>query len=142
MTKFLSTTLFSCMTLLFSPSTLADAVDTSKALLCAPGNFSECTSLGCNAVDSAEIRAPRFMKVDAKRKRIENVQGGVNAVSKLDHIERIDGKLMLQGVEDGVENVRDGIAYSIVITEDTGDMVLSAASEGVSFIAFGACTNY
>lgn len=119
----------------------ADAIDTNKALLCAPAQYNQCTPSGCTPVDSEEIRAPRFMKVDVKRKRLENVQGGVDAVSKLDHVERIDGKIMLQGVEDGVENARDGIAYSIAIVEDSGDMVLSAASEGVSFIAFGACTN-
>jgi len=120
---------------------LAAAINTNEVLLCAPGQYTECTPDGCAPVNYAEINAPRFIKVDVKRKRMESLQGGASATSKLDHVERIDGKLILQGVEDGVKNVRDGIGYSIAIVEDTGDMVLSAASEGVSFIAFGACTN-
>ena len=79
------------------------------------------------------------MKINAKRKRIEPL-GGVGRASKIDHVERVDGKLIVQGVEDGVKDVRDGIGYSIAISETTGDMVLSAAGDGVSFNAFGACT--
>ena len=120
---------------------MAAPINTNELLICAPGEYTECTPSGCERVDSAAINAPRFIKIDVKRKRLESLQGGANLSSKLDHLERIDGKLILQGVEDGVENVRDGIGYTIVIVEDTGDMVLSAASEGVSFVAFGACTN-
>jgi len=117
------------------------AIDTNALLICAPSRYTECTPSGCEQVSSAAINAPRFITIDVKRKRMESLQGGANAISKPDHIERIDGKLILQGVEDGVEGVRDGIGYSIAIVEDNGDMVLSAASEGVSFSAFGACTN-
>jgi hypothetical protein len=118
------------------------AIDTDSPLICAPSQYTECTPSGCEQVNSSEINAPRFIKVDAKRKRMESLQGGANAISKVDHIERIDGKLILQGVEDGIEGVRDGIGYSIAIVEENGDMVMSAASEGVSFSAFGACTNF
>ena len=129
-----------CLAITFS-QTAGAAVNTKSALLCAPYQFTECTLAGCEKVDHDSINAPRFLKVDVKAKRMESLQGGAGVVSKIDHIERIDGKVMLQGVEDGIENVRDGIGYSIVIAEDSGDMVLSAASEGVSFVAFGACTN-
>lgn len=126
--------------LALTPSAFAK-LDTNAPLICAPGQYTECTPDGCHSVDSAAINAPRFIKVDVKRKRLESLQGGAKVTSKLDHLERIDGKLILQGVEDGIEDVRDGIGYSISIVEDNGDMVLSAASEGVSFTAFGACTN-
>lgn len=124
-----------------SGQALAATLNTNEVLLCAPGQYTECTPNGCETVDYAAINAPRFIKIDVKRKRMESLQGGANATSKFDHVERVDGKLILQGVEDGVKNVRDGIGYSIAIVEDTGDMVLSAASEGVSFVAFGACIN-
>ena len=116
----------------------SDDFDGSKPILCAPSNYSQCTAMGCQQVNAREIGAPRFLKINIKRKRIEAV-GGAGGTSKIDHIERVDGKLIVQGVEDGLEDVRDGVGYSIAISEATGDMVLSAAGDGVSFSAFGAC---
>ncbi len=114
--------------------------DGSEVLICAPSSYSECTVTGCERVSPEEINAPKFLKVNAKRKIIESVQGGLGRTSKVDHVENVDGKLILQGVEDGVEDVRDGLGYSLAISESTGDMVLSASGDGVGFIAFGACT--
>jgi hypothetical protein len=131
--------IFIIASVLYSGAVFAADFDGSKPLLCAPSSYTECTTMGCERVDAAAIRAPRFLQIDAKRKRIEPVGGGAGRTSKIDHVERVDGKLIVQGVEDGVEDVRDGLGYSIAISETTGDMVLSAAGDGVSFTAFGAC---
>ena len=53
---------------------------------------------------------------------------------------RIDGKLILQGVEDGEEGVRDGLGWTMAISEDSGDMVLTGSGDQVGFVIFGACT--
>ncbi|MGI9325636.1 MAG: hypothetical protein ACR2PZ_10485 [Pseudomonadales bacterium] len=128
-----------CLAIAAQGAAAAD-FDGSKPLLCAPSSYNECTAAGCQPVDAASITAPSFLRVDAKRKRIEPVQGGAGRTGKIDHVETIDGKLILQGVEDGVEDVRDGIGYSLAIAQDTGRMVLSASADDVAFVAFGACT--
>ena len=55
-------------------------------------------------------------------------------------MEHVDGKLILQGAEDGVEGVRDGVGWTIAISEETGKLILTASGEGVAFVAYGACT--
>ena len=57
----------------------------------------------------------------------------------VERVEHLDGKLVLQGADDGVEDVRDGLAWSMSISEDTGKMVLSAAGDGFAMVVFGAC---
>lgn len=54
-------------------------------------------------------------------------------------MEKVDGKLILQGAEDGLEGVRDGVGWTLVISEDTGKFVLTASGEEVAFVVFGAC---
>ena len=51
----------------------------------------------------------------------------------------IDGKLLAAGVEDGSERAVDGVAYSIAITIETGNLVFSAVTDDHAFTAFGAC---
>ena len=52
--------------------------------------------------------------------------------------EFIDGKLILQGAEDGYEKMRDGLGWTIAISEETGQVVLTASGEQVAFVVFGA----
>jgi len=54
--------------------------------------------------------------------------------------EVVDGRLILQGAEDGLEGVRDGIGWSLSIDETSGDMVLTGSGADVAFVIFGACT--
>jgi hypothetical protein len=58
----------------------------------------------------------------------------------IERSEHLDGKLILQGADEGIEDVRDGLAWSMVIDETSGKMLLSAAGDGVAFAVFGACT--
>ena len=55
-------------------------------------------------------------------------------------ISEIENKLILQGVEEGVVNVEDGLAWSMAISKKTGKVVLSASGDGVAYVAFGTCT--
>jgi hypothetical protein len=38
-----------------------------------------------------------------------------------------------------VENVDDGLAWSITISKKTGKVVLSASGDGVAYVVFGTC---
>ena len=55
-------------------------------------------------------------------------------------MEFLDNKLFLQGADDGVEGVRDGLAWSMSISQDSGRMVITAAGGNEAFVVFGACT--
>ena len=55
-------------------------------------------------------------------------------------MEFLDSKLFLQGADDGIKDLRDGLAWSMAISQDTGRLVVSAAGESEAFVIFGACT--
>jgi hypothetical protein len=46
----------------------------------------------------------------------------------------------MQGAEDGIEGVRDGLGWTLAIAEETGNMVLTGSGDEVAFVVFGACT--
>jgi len=50
-----------------------------------------------------------------------------------------DGELILQGAEDGYENMHDGLGWTMAISEATGQVVLTGSGEQVAFVVFGAC---
>ena len=53
--------------------------------------------------------------------------------SSIKHMARFDGKLILQGMG-------DELVWNMVISEQTGKMVITASGEQVGFVVFGACT--
>lgn len=129
--------LFACAT----PVTALAIFDGSHPLLCAPGPYHQCTADGCERMPADAVGGPRFIRIDVEGATIESVEGGAGRTSVIDHAEHVDGRLVLQGVEDGIDGVRDGLGYSISIDEASGEMVFSAAADGASFTAFGACTS-
>jgi hypothetical protein len=52
--------------------------------------------------------------------------------------EVVDGKLILQGAEDGYEKIHDGLGWTIAISEGSGQVVLTASGDQVAFVVFGA----
>jgi hypothetical protein len=48
--------------------------------------------------------------------------------------------LILQGVEEGVEGVDDGLGWSMTISKETGKLVLAASGDRKAYVVFGACT--
>ena len=51
----------------------------------------------------------------------------------------IENKIVLQGVDEGVEGVDDGWAWSLTISKKNGKAVLSASGDGVAYVVFGVC---
>ena len=121
---------------------LAGSFDGSKTLLCAPQSAVECGPDGsCQQVSPTSVNLPDFFQIDFKEKMITRVTGSEkHRGSKIKNMEVLDSKLVLQGADDGIENVRDGIAWSMTIAQDTGKLVASAAGDGEAFVIFGACT--
>ena len=120
----------------------AGSFDGSKTLLCAPQSAVECGPDGsCQQVSPASVNLPDFFQIDFKAKMISRITGKENQQgSKIDRMEVLDSKLILQGADDGLEGVRDGLAWSMTIAQDTGKLVASAAGESEAFVIFGACT--
>jgi hypothetical protein len=116
--------------------------DGAVPLLCATTQVIECPSnMACEEVALKAVGMPRFFTIDFESKRISPI--GKNAsgkTSRIENQEHIDGKLILQGAEDGVEGVRDGVGWTLAIPEDSGDFVLTASGDEAGFVVFGACT--
>ncbi len=130
-----------CVSVLAVPVGAA-AFDELKPLLCASMYLNECDAgAECQKVTAESISAQQFFRVDFKEKKLIGIQQSKKGPpSPIERMERVDGKLILQGAEDGVEGVRDGLGWSLAISEETGRMVLTASGDDVGFVIFGACT--
>ena len=120
----------------------AEDFDGSKELVCACMRVIECGPDGnCVEVSAEEVRIPDFLRINFVKKTISAPQWGKSQnPSKIENLERIDGKLILQGAEDGIRDVRDGVGWSMAISEETGKMVLTGSGDQFGLVVFGACT--
>jgi hypothetical protein len=122
-----------------APVALAGDFDGSKPLLLSVERILECTPLeGCREVSAEEVGLSQFLKIDFAKKTIRPAQGGEDIPdSVIKRSEQVDGKLILQGAEDGYKDLRDGLGWTLAISEDTGQVVLTASGDKVAFVVFG-----
>lgn len=113
-----------------------------QPLLCAVQSVLECAADGnCERLLPYEVNMPDFFLVDpGNRMLIGDPTGGVQRKTPIEYTERLDGRLILQGADDGIEGVRDGLAWSAAIDEETGSLIVTASGHGFAISAFGACT--
>ena len=91
-------------------------------------------------VDPDTVGLPRNFFIDFKEKMLRPSKDSlVRKTTKINRVEHIENKLILQGVNEGVENIDDGLAWSIIISKNTGKLVLSASGDGVAYVVFGTC---
>lgn len=121
---------------------IAGDFDGSKPLICAVMDLVECQPGGkCQQVTAEDVGIPQFWKINFKDKKISAIQAdGSQRSTTIERLEKIDGKVIIQGAEDGIEGVRDGLGWSLAIAEETGKTVLTASGDEVGFVMFGACT--
>jgi hypothetical protein len=121
---------------------VAGDFDGSKSLICAVMDVVECQPGGkCQQVTAEDISIPNFFKINFKEKTISATRtDGSKRSTAIENFEKIDGKIIIQGAEDGIEGVRDGVGWSLAIAEETGKTVLTASGDEVGFVIFGACT--
>ena len=126
----------------FTSKAIAGDFDGSKPLLVSVARVMECTPVeGCNDVSPNEVGLPRFLKIDFAKKTIRPARGGEDIPDTLiERSERVDGKLILQGAEDGYAEMRDGLGWTMAISEESGLVVLTTSGDEVGFVVFGACT--
>lgn len=127
------------LTVSMSQAFAAEPFDGSVPLLCALNEAMECVpGFECNRILPEEVGAPDFFLIDVAAKSVQGLGGSARS-STIRLVSEVDEKLILQGAEDGVEGVRDGLGWSAAITQDSGRLVLSASGERVAFVVFGAC---
>ena len=116
--------------------------DGSKSLLCTPINIAECgPGADCRQTTAEAINLSQFLVIDFKEQLITPTrESGRTNVSRIKKMEHIDGKLILQGMEDGRADEKDGLGWTASISEETGKLVLTASGDQVAFVIFGACT--
>jgi hypothetical protein len=123
--------------LFLSPSLqgVAGDFDGSKPVICAVIETHECgPDENCVKGSAEGIDMPQFFRVNFKDKLITSTRaGGELQTSAIQRMERVDGKLILQGVQ-------NGRAWSAVISEINGKFVLTASADQEAFVLFGACT--
>jgi len=92
-------------------------------------------------VDPDIVGLPRKFFIDIEQKRmLPSKESMVRKISRIKHVEHIENKLILQGVEEGVENVDDALAWSMAISKSSGKVVLSASGDGIAYVVFGTCS--
>ena len=122
--------------------TMAGGFDGTQKLICSISEVVECGPDGkCQQPTAGEVGMPDLIKIDFAGKTISAANSSEDKrTTPIENIEKIDGKIIIQGAEDGLENARDGVGWSLAIMEETGKMVLTASGDEVGFMLFGACT--
>ena len=130
-----------CLVLLPSIS-LAGDFDGSKLLVGSVEKVLEINQFKVrDDVDPDIVGLPRRFFIDIEKKIVlPSKESMVRRISKIQHVEHIENKVMLQGVEEGLESVDDGLAWSMAISKKTGKVILSASGDGVAYVVFGSCT--
>jgi hypothetical protein len=120
------------------PMQLAAAqFDRSVPLLCAVIQVIECEADGeCFPVTAEIANIPRFLKINFKKKTISATEeSGRKDVTQIKNFERINGKMILQGTE-------GGRGWTMVISEETGEMSATVSDDQAGFVVFGESTKF
>jgi hypothetical protein len=124
-----------------SNAAIAGDFDGSKPVLCSVVTVIECTpDNGCSKVAPESVAVPQFFTVDFEKKTVRpagKVEGDRSSAIK--RMERIGGKLILQGADEGIQDMRDSVGWTAAVTEETGKFVVTAAGDQEAFIVYGAC---
>ena len=113
----------------------ADDISDVDRILCSSLEATVCTfDGGCEIGAPWLWGIPQFIEIDLQTKRMSTTAAsGENRVTTATSLERKDGQIFLQGVE-------NGRAFSLVINEETGMLSAAVAREGITVSVFGACT--
>lgn len=92
-------------------------------------------------IDPDTVGLPKQFLIDFKAKVIRPSQDSlVRRTISIHSIAFVENKMVLQGIDEGVEGVEDGLAWSLTISKRDGSAVLSASGHGVAYVVFGVCT--
>ena len=123
------------LALMFTMPIAGDVLKDIDRMLCVPGPVSHCVADdGCNSEHPEDENVPEFIEVDLKRKTLAATRAsGENRSTPIQSQQREAGFIYLQGVE-------NGRIFGMVISENTGDLTFSIATDGETATMFGNCT--
>ena len=133
--KTLLLTIIAGISLLCSTRTWAGDFDGSKPLICSVIQTVACPRDDEPSKGTADdLNLPQFFFIDFEKKLVtaKSPEGELRE-TKIESLRHEDGKLILQGVQNGK-------AWSAVISEQTGKTILVGASDESGFVVFAACT--
>jgi hypothetical protein len=127
---------------IFSAATaIAGDFDGSKPLSGVTGKIIEINQYKIiDNVDPDTVGLPNKFLIDFNSKTLRPSKDSlVRRTIKFKSLEHIENKMVMQGVDEGVEGVDDGLAWSLTISKENGNAILSAAGDGVAYVVFGVC---
>jgi hypothetical protein len=128
-------TLITLAIALAAPALAADDLTDAQRFLCAPSLATICSVDGeCTSESPWNLDIPQFIQVDLEAQTLSTTEAsGENRETPIKNLERGNGLIVLQGVE-------NGRAFSFVIAEEDGMASVAVARDGLSVAVFGACT--
>ncbi len=92
-------------------------------------------------VDPDTVGLPRKFLIDFNAKVLRPSNDSlVRRTISFDSVVFVENKTIIQGIDEGVEGVEDGLAWSLTISKKDRSVVLSASGNGVAYVVFGVCT--
>jgi hypothetical protein len=121
--------------LLSSYGVRADDVSGANRMLCSVLEAHACAAgSDCHALSPVDLNIPRFIELDAKARRLSTTAAsGEERQTVADSLQRTDGRLLLQGHE-------QGRAFSLMVDEAAGEATFASAAVGRGVVVFAACT--
>lgn len=118
-----------------APPARAATFDGSRELLCAFMDTVECTEEGeCIKGDADDVVMPDFVRINFEKQEIKLLdQERRGEATKIQRIEKPEGRVILQGIE-------GGRGWSLNLSQETGNIVMTVAGDGSGFVVFGECT--
>ena len=118
-----------------SGQAVADGMDGKMPVICATNEVFDCgPNVDCVKDTPDVVNLPRFIRLDfAAKKAFTKRQDGEERTAEITSQQVADGTVILQGIQ--LDH-----AWSLVISQATGDMSLTIAGDAVGFVIFGSCT--
>ena len=116
-------------------SATADDVTGAESMICSSMQATVCSLDGESEIGDPWLWGiPQFVEIDLKKKEVRTTEAsGERRATPFKYVERKDGLLVLQGVE-------NGRAFSFDITEADCSLSVAVARDSVTVSVFGACT--
>jgi hypothetical protein len=125
---------------LASASSQAAGFDGKTSLLCTATEVYECDAANtCALLPGPDLQDIRHLKVDMTQKTVTLAHVETGLSSHIDRLDTVDGKLIMQGIEDGRPDEIDGGGWTMSIDQTYGTMVFTQAGGSAAFVGFGGC---
>lgn len=138
--KKLTTIVWGTLLGIISANSQAAGFDGKTNLLCTATEVYECDAANtCGLLPAPDLQDIRHLNVDMKQKTVTLAHVDTNLSSTIDRMDTVDGKLVLQGIENGRPEEIDGGGWTMSIDQTYGTMVFTQAGGSAAFVGFGGC---